>query len=41
MVIEQRIVAWEKDNEAAQTLAKITDVQVRKMLGRMPEEIQT
>ena len=24
-VIEQRIVAWEKDDEAAQTLAKITD----------------
>ncbi len=39
-VIEQRIVAWEKDDEAAQTLAKITDVQVRKMLGRMAEEMR-
>ena len=39
-VIEQRIVAWEKDDEAAQTLAKITDAQVKKMLGRMAEEIR-
>jgi len=39
-LIEQRIVAWEKVDEAAQTLAKITDVQVRKMLGRMAEEMR-
>jgi len=39
-VIEQRIVAWEKDDEATQTLAKITDAQVHKMLGRMAEEVR-
>jgi hypothetical protein len=38
--IEQRIVAWEKDDEAAQVLANITDAQVRKMLGRLADEMQ-
>ncbi len=40
-MIEQRIVAWEKDDEAAQVLAGITDVQVRTMLRRMADEVQT
>jgi site-specific DNA recombinase len=38
--IEQRILAWEKDDEAAQALANITDAQVRTMLGRMADEIR-
>ena len=38
--IEQRIVAWDKDDEAAHALANVTDAQVRTMLGRMADEMQ-
>jgi len=38
--IEQRIVAWDKEDEAAHALANVTDAQVRTMLGRMADEMQ-
>lgn len=38
--IEHRIAAWEKDDEAAQALAVITDVQVRKMLSRLADDMR-
>ena len=38
--IEQRIVAWEREDEGARALANITDAQVRTMLGRMAEEMR-
>ena len=31
--VEQRIVGWEKEDEAAHALANVTDAQVRTMLG--------
>ncbi len=40
VAIEQRIVAWEKEDEGAQALANVTDAQVRTMLGHMAEEMQ-
>jgi site-specific DNA recombinase len=38
--IEQRIVAWEKEDESARAVADITDAQVKTMLGRMADEMQ-
>src|SRR6266513_868124 len=38
--IEQRIVGWDKDDEAAHALANVTDAQVRTMLGHMADEMQ-
>jgi site-specific DNA recombinase len=37
---EQRIVGWEKEDEAGRALASVTDTQVRAMLGRMAEEMK-
>ena len=39
-VIEQRIVAWEKEDESARALADVTDPQVKTMLGRMADEMR-
>ena len=38
--IEQRIVGWDKDDEAAHALANVTDAQVRTMLGHMADEMR-
>jgi DNA invertase Pin-like site-specific DNA recombinase len=38
--IEQRIVAWEKEDESAQALADVTDAQVKTMLGHMADQMQ-
>lgn len=37
---EQRIVAWNKEDESAHALAKVTDAQVRTMLGHMADEMR-
>ena len=36
----RRIVVWEKEDEAAQALANITEAQVRTMLSRLAEEMR-
>jgi hypothetical protein len=36
----RRIVEWEKEDEAAQVLANVTESQVRTMLGHLAEEMQ-
>jgi site-specific DNA recombinase len=38
--VEQRIVAWDKEDEAAHALAKVTDSQVRTMLSHMADEMR-
>ncbi len=38
--IERRILAWEKEDESAQARADITDAHVKKMLGRMADEMR-
>ncbi len=38
--VEQRIVAWDKEDEAAHALAKVTDAQVRTMLSHMADEMR-
>jgi transcription elongation GreA/GreB family factor len=36
----RRIVEWEKEDEAAQALANVTESQVRTMLGHLAEEMR-
>ena len=36
----RRIVDWEKEDEAAQALANVTEAQVRSMLGHLAEEMR-
>ncbi len=38
--IEQRIVAWNKEDESAQALADVTDAQVKAMLRRLADEME-
>jgi hypothetical protein len=38
--VEQRIVAWDKEDEAAHALAKVTDAQVRTLLSHMADEMR-
>jgi hypothetical protein len=37
---EQRIVAWNREDESAHALANVTDAQVRTMLGHMAHEMR-
>jgi hypothetical protein len=38
--VMRRIVEWEKEDEAAQVLANVTESQVRTMLGHLAEEMR-
>jgi hypothetical protein len=41
IAVEQRVVAWELEDETSRSLANVTEAQVRKCLRGMAEEMRT